>query len=38
MPLPLYPREREPVPTVEEAGWAPRSVWMSVTDFASTGI
>ena len=26
-PRPLYPRERDPVPIVEEAGWAPGSVW-----------
>jgi len=24
---PLYPRERDPVPIVQEAGWAPGSVW-----------
>jgi hypothetical protein len=26
-PRPLYPREREPVPILQEAGWAPRPVW-----------
>jgi hypothetical protein len=26
-PWPLYSREREPVPIVEEAGWAPGPVW-----------
>jgi len=25
-PLPLYPRERDPVPIVQEAGWAPEPV------------
>ena len=25
--LPLYPQEREKVPTVQEAGWAPGPVW-----------
>jgi hypothetical protein len=24
---PLYPRERDPVPTVQEAGWATGPVW-----------
>jgi len=24
---PLYPRERDPVPIVQEAGWAPGPVW-----------
>ena len=23
----LYPREKDPVPTVQEAGWAPGPVW-----------
>ena len=27
-PRPLYPRERDPVPTVQEAGWASRPVWL----------
>ena len=26
-PRPLYPQERDPVPTVQEAGWAPGPVW-----------
>jgi hypothetical protein len=26
---PLYPREREPVPTVQEAGWSSGPVWMA---------
>jgi hypothetical protein len=27
MPWPLYPRERDPITTVQEAGWAPGPVW-----------
>jgi hypothetical protein len=27
---PIYPRDRVPVPNVEEAGWAPESVCMSL--------
>jgi len=26
-PQPLHPQEREPVPTVQEAGWAPGPAW-----------
>ena len=26
-PRPLYPRERDPVHIVQEAGWAPGPVW-----------
>ena len=26
-PCPLYPRERDPVPIAQEAGWAPGLVW-----------
>jgi hypothetical protein len=26
-PRPLYPRERDPVPTVQEAGWTSVPVW-----------
>jgi hypothetical protein len=26
-PRPLYPRERDPVPIVQEAEWAPGPVW-----------
>jgi len=28
MPWLLYPLERNPVPIVQEAGWAPEPVWM----------
>jgi hypothetical protein len=37
---PIYPRERDPVPTVQEAGWAPEPVWKGVEkrkSLASTG-
>jgi hypothetical protein len=29
-PRPLYPRERDPVPIVEEVKWNPELVWMEV--------
>ena len=35
---PLYPRERDPVPTAQEAGWAPESVWTGAENLAFTGI
>ena len=35
---PLYPRERESVPTVQEAGWAPGPVWTGAENLAPTGI
>jgi len=34
--LTLYPRERDPVPTVLEAGWAPRPVWKDAENLAPT--
>jgi hypothetical protein len=37
-PQPLYPRERDPVPIVQEAGWAPGPVWTGAENFAPTGI
>jgi len=37
-PGPPYPRERYPVPNVQEAGWAPGSVWKGLKNLASTGI
>jgi hypothetical protein len=36
-PQPQYPRKRKAVPTVEEAGWAPRPVWTGVENLAPTG-
>jgi hypothetical protein len=37
-PRPLYPREKDPVSTVQEAGWAPLPVWICVETVAPTGI
>ena len=34
----LYPWERDPVPLVQEAGWAPRPVWTDAGNFAPAGI
>ena len=34
-PRPLYPRERDPVPTVLEAGRAPGQVWTGAENLAS---
>jgi hypothetical protein len=36
--LPLYSREREPVPIVQEAGWAPEPVWVGAEDIGRAGI
>ena len=37
-PRPLYPRERDTAPTVQEAGWAPGPVWTGAENLAPTGI
>jgi hypothetical protein len=37
-PPPLYPRERDPVPIVKKAGWAPGPAWTGAENLASTGI
>jgi hypothetical protein len=37
-PRPLYPRERDPVPIVQGAGWAPGPVWTAAENIAPTGI
>ena len=37
-PRQLYPWERQPVPTVQEEGWAPGSVWAGAENLATTGI
>ena len=37
-PRVLYPQERDPVPIVQEAGWAPRPVWTAAEKLAPTGI
>ena len=36
-PAALYPG-KDPVPTVQEAGWAPGPVWRGAENLASTGI
>ena len=33
-PRPLYPQERDPVPTVQEVGWASGSVWTGAENLA----
>ena len=33
-----FPPAKDPVPIVQEAGWAPRSVWTSAENLAPTGI
>jgi len=35
---PLYPTGKDPVPTVQEAGWSPESVWTGAENLALTGI
>jgi hypothetical protein len=37
-PRPLYYRERDPVPTVYEAGWATGLVWKGAENLAPAGI
>jgi hypothetical protein len=37
-PRPLYPRERDPVPIVQEACWAPGLAWTGAENLAYTGI
>jgi len=37
-PRPIYPRERDSLPIVEEAGWAPGPVWTSAEILATTRI
>jgi hypothetical protein len=38
MPLPLFTRGKDPVPIVQEAGWAPGPVWTDAENLAPTGI
>ena len=38
MPRPLFTPGKDPVPIVQEAGWAPGPVWAGVENLASTGI
>ena len=35
---PLYPRERDPVPILQEVGWAPGPVWTGAENLAAKGI
>ena len=35
---PLFPRERDPVPIVQEAGWASGLVWTCAENVAPTGM
>ena len=37
-PRPLYPRERDPVPIVWDAGWVTGPVWKCVENLIPTGI
>jgi len=37
-PRPLYPRERDQIPTVQEGEWAPGPVWTGAENLAPTGI
>ena len=37
-PRPLFTPEKDPVPIVQEAGWAPRPVWTGEENLAPTGI
>jgi len=37
-PWPLYPQERDLVPTVQEAVWAPEPVWAGAENLVSAGI
>jgi len=38
MPRPLFTPEKDPVPIVQEAGWASGPVWTGAENIASTGI
>jgi hypothetical protein len=38
MPRPLSTPGKDPVPTVQEAGWAPEPVWTGAENLAPTGI
>jgi len=37
-PRPLFTPGKDPVPTVQKAGWDPRPVWTGAENLASTGI
>jgi len=36
--LPVYPREKDPLPIAQEAGWDPGPIWTGVKILALTGI
>ena len=38
MPRPLFTPRKDPVPIVQEAGWAPVLVWTGAENLALTGI
>ena len=38
MPRPLFIPWKDPVPIVQEAGWAPEPVWTDAENLAPTGI
>jgi hypothetical protein len=38
MRQPLFPRERDPAPVVQEAGWTLRPVWTGAENLAPIGI
>jgi hypothetical protein len=38
MPRPLFTPGKDPISTVQEAGWAPRPVWTVAANLAPTGI
>jgi len=38
MPRPLFTPGKDPVPIVQEAGWAPGAVWTGAENLAPTGI
>ena len=38
MPQPLFTPGKDPVPIVQEAGWAPGPVWTSAENLTPTGI
>jgi hypothetical protein len=37
-PRPLYSLQKDPVPIVQEAGWAPGPVWTAAENLVPTGI
>ena len=37
-PLPLYPRERNPVPIIQDAGWSSGPIWIGAEKLALIGI